>query len=446
MKLQRLLVTIGVNVIIFTASLHSSEFIVKDINSQAKHDGTWVALPYIFSSDSMGITTGVLALLNGYIQPQMSVVASAFIGENMQVQNNVNTVTHITKENARASGIFLAVTGFKPCFSKRMFLSVMGLHAYYPNQRLYLDGSNDSLRDIESKDPAKTTPLQTQGYNSWADINFRFVLPLGEGKESITPVIKLSRGLPVNRQNVGNGMPFVTGQTILSVKGFYNGLTADKFSQHPSINTNGMRLALSHNNTDYPDNPSRGYSMQVQYSEDFGWGESSESWNAVDASYAHYLELPNFTWTRQNVVALNVWSAYSPSWDNSKKGANGLAKNRPPMWEGARLGGYDRMRAYDMNRFSDKAALYGSVEYRVIPEFNPMHEQHWSPVAIDWFQAVMFAEAGRVAPHYNLELLEDMKYDLGLSLRILAARMPVRFEMAYGSEGSNMWIMIKQPF
>ena len=117
------------------------------------------------------------------------------------------------------------------------------------------------------------------------------------------------------------------------------------------------------------------------------------------------------------------------------------------MWEGARLGGYDRMRAYDMNRFSDKAAIYFGVEYRVIPEFNPMRGQKWNPIPIDWFQVVLFSEAGRVASQYNIEtLMSDMKYDVGFSIRALAAKIPVRFDMAYGAEGSNMWVMVKQPF
>ena len=433
--------------LLLQTSLFSVEFIVKDVESEDGKDSTWIALPYLFSSDSMGLTTRAVGIFNGFFQPQMTIVASAFIGEEVPVYKLSNTgIT--TDTTARSTGFFLGVTGFRPSFSKRMFLSLMGLYAYYPNQRLYLDGSNDSVRNIETDNNAYKTPLQTQGYNNWADIDFRFVLPLGEGRDSITPVIKLSRGLAVNRDGKGNGAPFVTGQTILGVKYFYNHLTADKFTNNPSLNTNGIKLYLEHDNTDYPDNPSRGYSMKFQVSSDFGWVDSTQSWSALQADYSHYFELPNFNWTRQNVLAFNAWTAYSPSWQNDVylEDNTYLNKNRPPMWEGARLGGYNRLRAYDMNRFSDKAAIYASVEYRIIPELNPMHNQKWSPIPIDWFQTVIFAEAGRVAPEYDLTLLGDLKYDAGFSIRALAARIPVRFEMAFGDEGSSMWVMIKQPF
>ena len=447
MLLNKYILKISSLLLFLQASLFSVEFIAKDASSTEDKDSTWIALPYLFSSDSMGLTTGVVGIFNGFIQPQMTIVTSAFVGEEVPVHKITASGT-TTSDTARARGFFLGVTGFKPSFSKRMFLNILGLYAYYPNQKLYIDGKNDSVRNLENDSVNNGSPLQTQGYNSWADIDFRFVLPLGEGKDTITPVIKLSRGLAVNRDNKGNGTPFVTGQTTLGIKYFYNHLTADKLTNNPSLNTNGIKVYLEHDNTDYPDNPSRGYSMSFKVAADFGWVDSSQSWNSLEADYSHYFELPNFNWTRQNVLAFNTWSAYSPSWKKDKKSeANSyFDAAQPPMWEGARLGGYDRLRAYDMNRFSDKAAIYGAIEYRVIPEFNPMHNQEWSPIPIDWFQAVLFAEVGRVAPNYNLELFDDMKYDAGFSFRVLAARLPVRLDMAFGSEGSSMWVMIKQPF
>jgi len=438
-------------VLICMSSLNALEFIVQDTNS-SKKDATWIALPYVFSSTSMGLTTGVVAILNGYIQPQMNIVATAFIGENMPVEE-LNNIGSSTPQQEQAKGAALAITGYRPWFSKRMFISLFGSYAYYPNQRLYLNGSNESQKNLEPDSSSiELTPLQTQGFNNWAKIDMSYILPFGEGENSIVPIIKTVRGIPVNRDAIGGGIPFVTGQTVLGGELFYTKWTADKFTQEPALNSNGFRLYMEHDNTDYPDNPSRGYNMRFQASMDLGLSNSTQSWNALEASYSHYLEMPNYTWSRQNVIALNAWTAYSPSWDKSKKLNSDdpdavIDLHQPPMWEGAKLGGFYRMRAYDMNRYNDKAALYFAAEYRVIPNFNPMHNQKWNPIPIDWFQAVMFAEAGRVAPSYDLiTLSQDMKYDVGFSIRALAAKIPVRFEMAFGDEGSNMWVMVKQPF
>ena len=436
--------------LLIVVNLNATEFIVEDVNSSKKHS-SWIALPYIFSTDSMGLTVGAVGIFSGYIQPQMTIVATAFIGSTQEVEKlNSDDSTNI--EYSRAKGFILAIDGYRPNFSKRTFISFLGSYAYYPNQRLYLDGSHQSKQDLDSNNPKETTPFQTQGFNNWFKLDARYVLPWGESKESVLPTIKLKRGIAVNRDKIGGGIPFITGQSTIGSEYFYTKWTADKLIQKPEFRTNGLRFFFIHDNTDYPDNPSRGYSMKLQTSIDFGWTNSSQSWNSIEAQYSHYIEMPKFSWARQNVIALNTWSAYSPSWDKSKKlnpdDPNSIIDaHQPPMFEGARLGGFYRMRGYDSNRFNDKSALYFATEYRVIPNFNPMRNQKWSPIAIDWFQAVIFAEAGRVAPEYNIStLLNDMKYDAGFSIRALAAKVPLRFDMAFSDEGSSMWVMVKQPF
>ncbi len=420
----------------------ASEFITEELNRPEQKQSTWMVLPYIFSSDSMGLTGGAVAIFDGFVQPQMTIVATAFMGEELDVKETFNNEA----DQKRTQGGMLAVSSYNPSFSDRLFISFLGAYAYYPNQRLYLEGGNDSVKDLESD---TLTPLQTQGDNDWFNLDFRYVLPWGESENTILPEIQLRRGIAVNRDLTGGGEVFTSGQTILGSEIFYSEWSAERFIEEPAINSNGLRLYLEHNNTDYPRNPSRGYAFTGKLSADFGLGNSTQSWNALEFDYSHYIELPNFSWSRQNVLAFNGWTAYSPSWDKSAKlHPNGvLDKHQTPMWEGARLGGWTRMRAYDSNRFNDKAAIYGAIEYRLIPSLNPMADQHWSPFPIDWFQTVIFVEAGRVAEQYNITtLLSDMKFDVGFSVRALAAKVPVRFEMAFGDEGSAMWVMLNQPF
>ncbi len=431
-------------------SLYAAEFIYKDINRDNNKSSTWIALPYAFSSASTGLTAGVAAIFHGFLQPQMTMVATVFKGEELPV-NEFNQ-DGVSEKSAYAKGFFIGVTGVRVPYTERLFFTYLGMSAYYPNQRIYLDGSNDSSRDVENLQPTNPTPFQTQGWSNWTYLDLRYVLPIGASKTEVLPVIEMSRGIAVNRDHVGGGVPFLSGQTIVGVKPFYQKWTADKLQPNAYIATNGLKVYLEHDNTDYADNPSRGYTMSFIYAQDFGAYDSSQKWNAVEAEYSHFIELPLPSWTRYNVIALNVWTAYSPSWDKNSfiKKADGtdsrFNKGQTPMWEGARLGGWDRMRAYDSNRFNDKAAIYGAIEYRLIPNLNPMQDQEWSPIPISWFQGVLFAEAGRVAPEYTAELLKEMKYDAGFSVRALAATLPVRFDMAWGSEGSTMWVMIEQPF
>ena len=426
--------------------LQANQFIVQDVN-KTKKQSSWIALPYVFSSEAMGPTLGVVGIFSGFFQPQLTIVATAYRGSDQDVKKYSQVQENVQDEIANASGFVLGVNGYRPWFSERLFVSFLGSYAYYPNKKLYLNGSNESQKVVDSQNPIEITPLQTQGYNNFAKLSFDYVLPVGDSKKTVLPIIEMKRGLVTNRDSKGGGTPFLTGQTLIKTELFYTKWTVDKLTPEPSYNSNGIRISLEHDNTDYSGNPSRGYSFNTTFSVDFGIGNSTQSWNSLEADYSHYIELGDFKYLRHHVIALNTWSAYSPSWDKSEQiGLGVIDSHQTPMWEGARLGGFDRMRAYDSNRFNDKAALYFGAEYRIIPDFNPMRDQKWSPIPIDWFQAVIFAEAGRVAPKYNATLLKDMKYDVGFSLRALAAKVPVRFEMAFGKEGSTMWVMIKQPF
>ncbi|MEL0630673.1 BamA/TamA family outer membrane protein [Psychromonas aquatilis] len=430
----------------FAATLPSiaTEFNVEDLNRSEDKQNTWLVLPYVFSTDGMGLNAGAVLLLDGYIQPQMTMVFTAFAGEELDTQYGPNG----SPDKARSTGGAYSISGYRPPFSDRLFISSLGSYAYYPNQRLYIDGSNDSKQNLDTSDTNSVSPLHTQGYNNWFNLNFSYVLPWGESKHKALPNIQLSRGLPVNRDDMGGGEVFTTGQTIVGTELFYTRWTADRFIESPALNTNGIRFFLEHDNTDYPHTPSRGYAFQATVSIDFGFGNSTQSWNSLEFDYQHYLALPNLSWTRQSVLALNAWTAYSPSWDNHRTlTPDGvLQKHQTPMWEGASLGGWDRMRAYDSNRFNDKAALYGAAEYRFIPKLNPMADQQWNPFPIDWFQFVFFAEVGRVSDRYNLSFFKGTKYDVGFSVRALAAKTPVRFDIAWGEEGSSMWVMLNQPF
>jgi outer membrane protein assembly factor BamA len=142
---------------------------------------------------------------------------------------------------------------------------------------------------------------------------------------------------------------------------------------------------------------------------------------------------------------MSLWTGNSFSWENTANTTK-LDAYRPPPWEGARLGGYNRMRGFENNRFSDKSVFYITAEYRATLQWNPFRKSDYLPVAVDWLQIVPFIEAGRVNDTYGLDLLKDMKFDAGISLRAMAAQTPVRLDVAYSNEGVKFWVMVFQPF
>ena len=352
-------------------------------------------------------------------------------------------------EEKNFSGGFIYFSDFKLPYTNRLLFSLIGLKSYFPKQNYYIDGSNDSNED---------DVFITSGDSDFFNTEFKYVLPIGEGLENPDGLYTLQDGFAIGREGYGNGIPFVTGRTYLGLKTFYQSDNTDNTEEWqdsiwwkndaslPTWNTNGLRFFLTHDNTDFDLNPSRGYHFELQYSKDFGKGDSLQSWDFLEFKYNQYFNLDTFSFTKQNVLALSVWTGYSFSWDNDNEIAPGFDAHRPPLWEGGRLGGYNRMRGYDINRFSDKAVFYATAEYRAVLDWNPLRKNDYIPVAVDWFQVVGFVEAGRVNDQYNFDLLSDMKYDVGISLRAMVAQLPVRLDVAYGDEGINVWVMVKQPF
>ncbi len=412
-------------------------FLSSPLNAEDDYNKTkskdWIILPFAFASESTGTVGGIGGIKQGLFQPQTTLVASVFAG----LPENI--VSNGEKKEASFSGAFFYFSDYRLPFTNRSFFSIIGLKSYFPNTRYYFDGSNHSNQN---------NVFKTSGDSNFINTRFTYVLPIGDGLNNPEGVYTLKNGFCINREGCGGKTPFITGRTSIGIKTFFQYDTFENSSQPivPSWDTNGLRFFLTHDNTDFEINPSRGYSFELQYSKDFGWGDSLQSWDFLEFKYNQYIDLETFSFTKQNVLAFSIWTGYSFSWDKTKEIAHDINAHRPPTWEGAKLGGFFKMRAYDNNRFSDKASFYGTVEYRTILDYNPLKENSLLPVAVDWFQVVAFVEAGRVHDQYNLNLLSDLKYDVGISLRALVAQLPIRLDIAYGSEGLNARVMINQPF
>jgi len=403
----------------------------------------WVILPFAFSSDSTGFAAGISAMKEGLFQPQTKLLATVFTGVPQDV------IINGQKDEATFSGGFISFSDFKLPYTDRLFFSFMGLKSYFPKTHYYIDGSHTSNKD---------DAFVTSGDSNFFTTTFRYTLPIGEGLENPGVLYNMQNGFCVGREGCGNGIPFVTGRTSIGLKTFFQTDNTDNTDMWkdsiwwkngtslPTWNTNGLRFFLTHDNTDFHINPSRGYHFQLQYSKDFGKGDSLQSWDFLEFKYNHYFDLDTFSFTQQNVLALSLWTGYSFSWDNDKEISPGFDAHRPPMWEGARLGGFNRMRGYDQNRFSDKAAFYAAAEYRAVLDYNPLKNNSFMPVDVEWFQVVPFAEVGRVHDKYDFDLLTDLKYDAGISLRAMVSELLVRFDVAYGEEGTYMWLMAQHPF
>jgi hypothetical protein len=392
----------------------------------------WLVLPYAFSSESTDTAYGVAGGMAGYLQPQMSAFA-ALLGS-----SNDTTAA------------FLVINDFQFPWVERLFGVFKGSVGDWTKNRIYAGfspdfpgeraGSNDS--DIDNF-------LTGQGRDDWFDLTLRYLLPVGHGRDTVINTYTLDNGLMVSGSTGGDVWnPLTSGRLYVELMGFYRKRSIKEETEELEGETNGFQFALEYDNRDYYANPSGGSLQRLVFKSDFGLFDSTDNWTSLEVDLRKYFSLGECRLFRHRAVALNYWTAYSPSWEVELTPEGPRIDDRPPNYMGASLGGFDRLRAYPMHRFSDKAAVLYSAELRLIPHWNPLGNVSWLEfLDIDWWQFVPFAEIGQVAPSWSIsDLHDDMKWDVGLGLRAMMQKAVFRLDFAVTDDSSSMWAMVGHPF
>ena len=389
-----------------------------------------LVMPYAFSSESMGFTLGIGAGVKGYGQEQMLLGATLFGSAD------------------EAVGLFLGMWDYQPSFANRFFLSAQGMAGHYPNNRAYTGefqqntiraGSNDSDMDDYAEDG---------GYDNWTDFKVEFVMPWGSARNDAMHHYTLKDGLLKSAPVGGDTWnPMKSGVTTLLLRQFNRYRSFEFDTGEKAATVHPVEFAISYNNTDFPGNPSKGSNQYLGITHDFGWLESPHEWTFVEFEASKYFSLGSSAWARQRIIALNIWTGDSPSWNeqNNPDGSVSVTE-RPPFYEGATLGGFYRMRAYPIDRFNDRSVIYTAVEYRYTLDWNPIGNISWLRfLKSDWLQLVTFAEGGRVANDYG-DLFKDWKVDGGFGIRSMFSGVVVRFDMSFSEESTTGWVMFGHPF
>lgn len=404
------------------------------IREKNKQDGEeHLILPFVFPSDSMGTTYGVGGLTKGYWQDQLLIAGAAFGSADS------------------AAGIVLGMWDYKLPATKRFYFSAIGSVGYYPRQRAYTQDPASTVQPrAGTNDSDKDNYIEDSGTDNWWEMKLEYVLPIGGMRDGGSATYNLKNGILQSGASGGKEWnPLKSGSSVVVLRQFnrYEEYETDEGNFDGTIHP--VELGLLYNNTDFATNPSEGSSQYLAVTHDFAWLESKETWTFIEFEASKYFSLGESNWARQRVVALNFWTGDTPSWKNTiDADGNEVVHHRPPFLEGAKLGGFYRMRAFPNNRFNDRSVIYTTAEYRYTPFWNPIGETSWLRwLKMDWMQLVGFVEGGRVAGEYSVsELFSDWKADIGVGLRAMMAGGVVRLDYAISEEGSTVWVMFGQPF
>ena len=393
-----------------------------------------LVLPYAFSTDDMGTVIGIGAMATGLYQKQMTVGSTIYGG-------------------GESKGLALSLWDYRILDSERFFFSAIGMVGEFPLLRAYspLPGefSAPSSPRAGSNDSSFDDFIQAEGSSNWWDVKLEYVLPWGSAEKQSMASYQLQGGLLKNEVQIADWNPFKTGTSILVARQFNRYQQYRDEEGELSGAVHGLELGLLYDNTDFPVNPSQGSSQYIAFSYNPQWLESKEQWTFVEMEASKYFSLGANSFAKQNIIAVNAWLGYSPSWQVSQNDAgNNLVTHNPPFLEGATLGGMYRLRGFRQNRFHDKASIYATAEYRMTLDYNPIANVRWlNFLHLDWLQTVFYLEGGRVSPTLHRDtLFSDWKTDVGVSLRALTAGIVVRLDFTQSKEGTSTWLMVGHPF
>lgn len=413
------------------------EAVINDSLDQKKDDITISSLPFALYSEIFGWAAGGFVGVQGLSQKNMSLYMGGLIS------------TNGTKYG------FIQIREFYLPFYPRIYISPDLLGGYFGVLNVYKDpptsppATNPELR-AGSNESDKNDFMEVSGYDQWYELKFRYLLPIGHGKENIYFNPVLENGILKSGEMGGTHWnPFISGRTFIDIKPFYR--------KRVAFATNGIEFALTRENTDYYVNPTRGSFQKFAFRRDFGWFDTMVPWSVVETDLRWYLPL-NEIFSDKNslpkVLAFDFWTVNTLTWNSydvigqDPEGNEIKQYHRPPPYTGAYLGGRYRLRAFYEGRFNDRAAIYYGAEYRHIIDWNPF--DLWSvteKLNVHWLQLAVFAEAGRVAPEWNISTLHtDMKWSAGGGIRIFMNNLILRVDGAYSKEGFYMQMFVDHAF
>lgn len=393
-------------------------------------------IPYAFYNENTETAVAAAFIAQGYIQPQVNIVLNGFYSSN------------------DSSNVFYLVKDIQMPLGERIFLDTYGFFADWGEIDSYRDG-NPGFPDERagSNDSDEDDFIESEGSDDMLRLDFRYLLPIGHGEKTpIHEYVVERNGLLVAGSESGGERwdPLTSGRTFVQ----FEFLNREQDLEDPEtgdtqLKTTAIALGLEYDNTDYWRNPSYGSRQSIAVTHDWGANEEDgEEWTTVELEYSKFFNLGQSESADQRVLALNAWWIDTPTWDDSSSHDGVEVFHRPPVYQGATLGGLDRQRAYPTARFNDRSAVNYVAEFRQMHKWNPFPKIPLvNLLHIPWWQWTVFAEVGRVNDEWDLgDLHDDMKWSLGAGARIMVEGVIVRVDFATSEEQSEVQMFIGQTF
>lgn len=400
------------------------QYVIREGDVEGEIQSRTIVLPYFFSTETLGFGLGLAGSYAPKSQPESLYYGTAY---------------------ATANGSWLGMLGgynLKLPHVERFYMKPYMISRRDTHMRVYAENPQAPIDPpAGSNESAPDDYIEIDAYDGTISFEMNYILPWGHYRDQPIHTYVTQNGLLTENPSGAESInPLKSGKTSILFRPYYR----KQFTDDLELETLNFTLGIEHDNRDFVPNPHRGYLVKANVSHDPDWLAETRNWTSLEGEIDGYIPLPDTSWSRQQTLALSLWSAYSPSYDSDPYSAAG----RPPYYAGPTLGGLWRMRGYAAHRFHDKSAICYTAEYRVMPEWQPLGRIHTlDPLKARWWQIIGLVEVGRVAPEWNFKTLHsDMKYDVGIGLRGMFDQAIGRIDFVVSPEGMSVSVMMGQSF
>ncbi len=261
-------------------------------------------LPYAFATETLGVAGGVGAGASAWPSEQASL-----FGIVMGTSNS-------------SWATYLIGTSMKIPGGRRWFLDTSISVGWFTQQRLYVDGNpNFPEGGAGGNDSDPENYVEGEGWHNWALFNFKYVLPVGESREASRSRRSSSIGGSLLARLLGR-VGGIHDAVVGPFCSWSHSSSTARSNRRPASRRaplGGLSLSMLYDNRDFSPNPSRGSATSLGIASGVGLDDDSQSWTSMRGKYSKYLSLGESRRIRQQVLALNVWTAYTPTWGNDDR-------------------------------------------------------------------------------------------------------------------------------
>jgi hypothetical protein len=222
-------------------------------------------LPYAFYNENFGFAGGFVYGKVGSPQKQATILTTVMVG-------------------TKGGMGFLVGKDIQMPRIERLFFDPIVSVGYFSDSASYVDGNPDFTDErAGSNDSDEDNYVEGDGWDNFFRLKFKYLLPIGNGRDDIITTYKIKDGLLMSDPVGGTSLnPFKSGRSYLEMRPFYRSQQIDGDDVDETVKTNGLDLSLFWDNRDFDANPSKGFGLRGKVSRDFGWFDSSDSWTNLE--------------------------------------------------------------------------------------------------------------------------------------------------------------------